>query len=105
MGYTLVALEDKLLEMYPEISEHRIALRLAFDEERDAWVIRFEKENHSRYAFLDKKDADACMDGQQCLYLGVLVNQYIQDLERELGILPARHGSMDSDSNMPENPV
>lgn len=85
MGYTLVALEDKLLEMYPDISEHRIALRLSFDEERNAWVIRFEKGVHSRYAFLDKADADACVDGQQCLYLGVLVEQYIKDLEKELG--------------------
>ena len=85
MGYTLVGLEDKLLEMYPDISQHHIALRLSFDEDREAWVIRFEKGGHSRYAFLDKKDADACMDGQQCLYLGVLVEQYVKDLEQELG--------------------
>lgn len=84
MGYTLVALEDKLMEMYPEISASGIHLKLAMDEERDAWVVNFEKGGHTRYAFLDKKDADACMDGTQCIYLGVLVEQYIRDLENEI---------------------
>ncbi|MHB8175446.1 MAG: hypothetical protein ACYDG7_02620 [Thermoleophilia bacterium] len=84
MGYTQVALEDKLLEMYPELSEHHIGLSLSMDEERNAWVVRFRKGDHSRYAFLDKKDADVCMDGQKCLYLGVLIGQYIRDLENDL---------------------
>ena len=86
MGYTQVALEDKLYEMYPDLMEHHIALRLSFHEERNAWVVKFEKEGHGRYAYLDKGDADACMDGQQCIYLGVLVEQYIKDLEQEIGI-------------------
>lgn len=84
MGYTLVALEDKLMEMYPEISASGVHLRLAFDEDRDAWVITFEKEGHTRHAFLDKGDADACMDGQQCIYLGVLVEQYLKDLDNAI---------------------
>lgn len=84
MGYTQVALEDKLLEMYPELSSHKIAVSLSFDEERSAWVVRFKKGNHTRFAFLDKQDADDCMDGQKCLYLGVLIDQYIRDLENDL---------------------
>ncbi len=84
MGYTQVALEDKLLELYPEIRKHKIALSLSFDAERNAWVVRFRKDAHSRYAFLDKKAADACMDGQECLYLGVLIGQYVRDLENDL---------------------
>ncbi len=84
MGYTQVALEDKLLELYPELSNHQIALSLSFDEERNAWTVRFRKDGHSRYAFLDKRDADACMDGQECLYLGVLIDQYVRDLENDL---------------------
>lgn len=87
MGYTQVALGDKLYEMYPELMKHRIALSLSFDEERNAWVIHFDKDGHGRYAFLDKTDADACMDGLQCIYLGTLVDQYVIDLEKELGIV------------------
>jgi len=86
MGYTQVGLEDKIYEMYPELMQHKIALKLSMDEDRNAWVITFEKGGKNRHAFLDKQDADACMDGQQCFYLGTLVAQYIKDLEEELGI-------------------
>ncbi len=86
MGYTQVGLEDKLYEMYPEILENHISMRLSFDGERDAWVITFVKGNRSRHAFLDKKDADDCMDGLKCFYLGTLIEQYIKDLEEEIGI-------------------
>jgi hypothetical protein len=86
MGYTQVGLEDKLFELYPEIRANHIALALSFDEERDAWVVTFSREGHSRHAFLDKKDADECMDGLKCFYLGTLIEQYIKDLEEELGV-------------------
>ena len=84
MGYTQVALEDKLLDMYPEIQKNGISVALEFDEGKNAWVIHFTKGNHKRYAFLDKKDADACMDGNVCIYLGTLIGQYISDLEKEI---------------------
>jgi hypothetical protein len=32
MGYTLVALEDKLLDMYPEIQQHGLSPHLKLDE-------------------------------------------------------------------------
>ncbi len=84
MGYTQVGLEDKLLEMYPEITKEGLSLKLEFDEEKNAWIIHFEKRGHKRYAILDKKDADTCMDGNVCIYLGTLVSQYIKDLENEI---------------------
>ncbi|MHB9111547.1 MAG: hypothetical protein ACYC4D_02815 [Thermoleophilia bacterium] len=86
MGYTQVGLEDRIYEMYPELMQHGIALKLSFDEERNAWVITFEKGGKNRHAFLDKSDADECMDGNSCIYLGTLAAQYIKDLEAELGI-------------------
>ena len=84
MGYTQVALEDKLVEMYPELERNGIAVSLEFDKKKNAWVIHFTRENHKRYAFLDKKDADSCMDGQSCIYLGTLISQYVKDLEKEI---------------------
>jgi len=84
MGYTQVALEEKLFEMYPDLREYGISLKIEFDESKNAWIIHFEKGGRKRYAILDKKDADSCMDGNVCIYLGVLVSQYIKDLEREI---------------------
>jgi hypothetical protein len=84
MSYNKEDLKDKLLEMYPEIKTFGLKTELKFDEEKRAWVVSFNKGSSSRHAFLDKGDADACMDGNACIYLGVLIAQYIKDLETEL---------------------
>jgi hypothetical protein len=81
MSYDKSDLEKKLYEMYPEIKEFGLSLDLAFDKEKAAWVVRFTKGDHKRYAFLDKKDADSCVEGKSCIYLGMLIAQYIKDLE------------------------
>jgi hypothetical protein len=84
MSYSQDDLKKKLLEMYPEITRYGLSLDLQFDKEKSAWVTSFRKGNHQRHAFLDKKDADACIDGNACIYLGVLISQYIKDLEAEM---------------------
>lgn len=81
MSYTKMDLTEKLLEMYPEIKASGLALSLEFDKEKDAWVVSFEKGAHRRHAFLDKKDADSCIEGKMCVYLGMLIAQYIKDME------------------------
>jgi hypothetical protein len=84
MSYTKEDLKKKILELYPDIEACGLSLGMKFDETKDAWVLTFEKDIHNRHAFLDKKDADACMDGNQCIYLGVLIAQYTKDIEAEI---------------------
>ena len=86
MSYTKEELKKKLLEMYPEIKTYGLSTKIEFDEGKDAWVVSFNKGNHSRHAFLDKGDADACIEGNACIYLGVLIAQYIKDLEAEISV-------------------
>lgn len=84
MAYTKDDLRSKLLQMYPEIEKYGLSLSLALDEEKNAWIVTFEKETHQRHAILDKKDADACMDGNVCIYLGMLITQYIRAIQEEI---------------------
>ena len=84
MSYTKADLEAKLLGLYPEIKKYGLSMGLDFDDEKEAWIVSFEKENHKRHAILDKKDADACIDGNVCIYLGMLITQYVKDLEEEI---------------------
>ncbi|MDQ1333530.1 MAG: hypothetical protein QG552_480 [Thermodesulfobacteriota bacterium] len=86
MAYSPNELRDKLLEMYPEIDRYRLSMSLIFDNQKDAWVVTFKKGEHQRHAFLDQKDANACMNGNACIYLGVLIAQYIKDLEKEMQV-------------------
>ena len=66
MGYSQVALEDKILQMYPEIRENGITPRMSFDEQKNAWVVKFSKGSKESVAYLEKEDADACMDNTYC---------------------------------------
>lgn len=86
MSYEKEGLKKKLLEMYPEITTYGLSTELEFDDDKEAWIVSFSKGKHNRHAFLDKGDADACIDGNACIYLGVLIAQYIKDLEAEIGV-------------------
>jgi hypothetical protein len=81
MGYTNVALKDKIMEMYPEITKYGISVSLDFNEEKNAYIVKFKKDRHELTTHLEKKDADDCMDGIKCVYFGVQVGQFIKNFE------------------------
>ncbi len=81
MGYTNVALKDKIFEMYPAITEHNISAGLDFSEEKNSYVVKFKRGSHELTTHLEKKDADDCMDGVKCIYLGVQIGQFIKNFE------------------------
>lgn len=81
MGYTQVALKDKVTEMYPEIEANGISVGLDFSTEKNAYIIDFKKGGTELKTHLDKKDADECMNGTKCIYLGMQVAEFIKNFE------------------------
>ncbi|MDO8747124.1 MAG: hypothetical protein Q7J70_05630 [Thermodesulfovibrionales bacterium] len=81
MGYTNVALKDKIVEMYPEVEKRGIAVSLDFSQEKNAYVVKFKKDHHELTTHLEKKDADECMNGIKCVYLGMQVGEFIKNFE------------------------
>jgi hypothetical protein len=79
MAYSNVALKDKILEMYPEISQHGMTMGLDFHNDKNAYVITLKKQSHEVSAYLDKIDADECMDGVKCVHLGVKIGEFIKN--------------------------
>lgn len=79
MAYTNVALKEKILEMYPEIEQQKIAVGLAYSEEKNAYIVTFSTETGRLTTHLEKKDADECMNGMKCVYLGVQIAQFIKN--------------------------
>lgn len=79
MGYTKIALEDTLLEMYPEIRTNNIKMSIDFSSEKSAWIIKLSKDGQELTTHLEKKDADECMDGIKCVYLGVQIAQFVKN--------------------------
>ncbi len=74
-------LETTIRDMYPEIREHGLALSLSFDTNTDSWIIELDKGKHKLTTHLEKKDAEACLDGIQCIYLGVQIGQFVKNFE------------------------
>jgi len=81
MRYTKSELRDKIMEMYPEIRKHDLSVGLDFDEQESAYIISFKRGTEALTTHLEKKDADECMDGIKCVYLGVQVQQFIKNFE------------------------
>lgn len=74
-------LAAKLREIYPEIVAHDIDLAVEFSHEKDAWLIHFKKEDHELTTHLDRKDADGCLEGVECVHLGVQVGQFVANFD------------------------
>lgn len=81
MSYTNDALKGKIMEMYPEIRKFGIDVSLERDKGGGAFIIRFKKGAKELTTHLEKKDADDCMEGIKCVYLGVQVGQFIKNFE------------------------
>lgn len=67
--------------MYPEIRQYNILLNLEFDTAKNAYILKFNKGEQELITYLDKKDADARMNNIKCIYLGVQVEQFINNFE------------------------
>ena len=81
MGYTIVGLKEKILEMYPEIPKLGVVSTLTFDDAKQAYVLKLQKGPHELSTYIDKPDADRCMDGHVCVSLGVQVRQFLENFK------------------------
>ncbi len=79
--YTNVDLKEKIAEMYPEIGQHRLSVSVDFNEVKNAYIVTFTRGKEELSTHLEKKDADDCMNGIKCVYLGVQVAQFISNFE------------------------
>jgi len=77
MGYTQVALEDKLFEIYPELRQSEVSMSLRFDEGLSDWIIGLSKDGHKLETHLSEADAHLCMDGHVCIPLGVKIGEFL----------------------------
>ena len=79
--YTMADLQTKIAEMYPEIGEHDLSMNLDFSEANNAYMLTFKRGADELTTRLEKHDADECMNGIKCVYLGVQVVQFIKNFE------------------------
>jgi hypothetical protein len=81
MSYTIEGLKDQIFELHPEIVQHALNLTVTFDKVKKAYVLKFSRSGRELKTFLDKSDADECLQGKKCIHLGVQIAQFLADFE------------------------
>jgi hypothetical protein len=69
---------DKIRSIYPEIGECGIDVDITYDQGKKASVVDLKKEGRHLITYLEPQDADACMEGKQCVHLGMQISQLIK---------------------------
>ena len=71
----------KITHLYPEIGVCGIDIDVTKDNTEKTWVVHLKKGTHSLDHFLELMDADRCMDGKQCVSLGLEIAQLQKNIE------------------------
>ena len=81
--YTKEELCGKIIELYPEIGVCGIDVDAEFDRKKNTWIIDLKKDEHELKHHLEIPDADDCMDGRQCISLGLEIAQLKKNIKGE----------------------
>ena len=65
----------KIRKLYPDIGECGIDVKVGYDEEQKAWVVNLKKDHLELKTFIEDGDAELCMEGKQCVSLGIEIAQ------------------------------
>jgi hypothetical protein len=68
---------NKIHEIYPEIGQCDLNLKVAWDDKRNVWEVNFEKDGNRITHYLEDEDAAPCMAGKQCIGLGIEFGQFL----------------------------
>jgi len=73
---------EKIKSVFPDIGQCGIDVQVDFDQSKKAWVVDLEKDKHRLKTYLEPEDADLCMDGKQCVGLGLQIAQLRANIEK-----------------------
>ena len=82
MKHTIDEVKVKIHQMYPGIDKHGVASSVTFDKAKKTYVLELKKGPHHLATYIDKADADKCMDGVECIHLGVQIGQFLENFKK-----------------------
>jgi hypothetical protein len=72
---------QKIIEVFPDIGECGIDVNVDWDERNNAWAIDLKKGDEELKTFLETDEAGQCMEGKQCVSLGLQIAQLRSNIE------------------------
>lgn len=73
--YNAKQLCNKIVKLYPEIGVCGVDISVTKDPSEKTWIVHLKKDAHKLDHFLEFMDADKCMNGKQCVSLGLEIAQ------------------------------
>ena len=73
---------EKIKAVFPEIGACGINIMVDYDELNKAWVVDLKKGEHELKTFLEETEAEQCMEGKQCVSLGLQIGQLRKNIEQ-----------------------
>jgi len=74
---------ERIVVLYPDIGTCGIDIDVHFNAIQNSWVVDLKKEEHVLKHFLEPSDADVCMNGKQCVALGLEIAQMVKNIKGE----------------------
>ena len=72
----------KIRSIYPDIGVCGIDVDVEYDEAKKAWIVDLKKGNQELKTHLELKEVDDCMEGKQCVSLGIQISQLKANIEK-----------------------
>jgi hypothetical protein len=79
--YNANQLCEKITSIYPDIGSCGIDIDVAYDDGKKVWVVDLTKGEHHLKHYLEVPDADNCVDGKECVSLGLEIAQLRSNIE------------------------
>jgi hypothetical protein len=73
---------EKIITIYPDIGQCGIEVQVEYDEKQKLWVVELKKNGHELKTYLEDGDAEKCLEGIQCVSLGIEIAQLRGNIER-----------------------
>lgn len=72
---------NKIEQIYPDIGTCGIDVKVDYDDNNERWKVFLKKDNKSLETFLEPGDAELCLEGKQCVSLGIEISQLKDNVE------------------------
>jgi hypothetical protein len=73
---------EKIISIYPDIGQCGIEVQVEYEEEQKRWVVDLKKDGQELKTYLEDGDAEKCLEGIQCVSLGIEIAQLRGNIDR-----------------------
>lgn len=75
--YDRIEICSRITEAMPELGVCGFDINVTHDDNLKAWRVGYGESGQRAQTFLDDEDVERCLDGKECLSLGLMVRQQI----------------------------